>query len=36
MGYRRNKPPSWFAPAVIAGLAGACGLAALLFATTLN
>lgn len=36
MRHRRNKPPSWFAPALIAGVTGACGLAALLFANTLN
>jgi len=36
MRRRRNKPPHWFAPALIASLTGACGLFGLLLATTLN
>ena len=36
MRIRRNKPPRWFAPALIAGVTGACGLFALLFTTTVN
>ncbi len=33
MTSRRNKPPPWFAPALIAGVTGACGLIAMLFVT---